>query len=525
MTSVATAVVRPSGRPRSVGLAVAGLMATTGAVLLLGDGNVALAYFPVAAAIIAYALWVTPLRVTALTIFAVGLVVEVPNERPADGLWQSPFYKVGAFLYDNLNNVVGVEALRFSGLDAIIGVMILLLIARSIRGRDRERPTPVANVLLLFLAVEFLAVVWLEMRGLLRGGDFRQSLWQVRPILWLPVLAGIFAFTLRGAEDFWHIGRTVVLAASVKTAMGLYVLFTVVRPRGIEAPYVTTHSDSVLFVAAIAVCIAVWAHRPTARNLCFYGAASLWIGTGIIVNNRRIAWVALIAASWVIIAVLRRGRVKRAIATMLFVLAPFVSVYLAIGSRSSSRIFAPAASIISVFTQKDASSGTRDIENYNLLMTLRTNPMLGTGLGHEYLEVSKAYDITGAFSQYRYIGHNSILWLWSVAGYAGFTAIWLTLVVTVFLARRSYALARTRVERVAAAWVLAVIAAFLVQAWGDMGMHGWVIVMLLSVTIGLTGKLAMGTGAWPASVRLVSRGRQPVVHDPRARRAGPEVVT
>jgi hypothetical protein len=500
---------------------VAVMLVATGALLVLGNGAIGMAFLPVVAAVFLYALWAMPLRVTVLTLFAIGLIVEVPNERPAEGRWKSPIYQLGALLYDNLNNVVGVEALRFSGLDLLVGAMIVLLVTRAWRERGYQRDTPAANVLVLMLVVAFLAVVWIEAYGLSRGGDFKQSLWQLRPILWLPVIAFVFAIALRGPEDFRTIGKTVVAAALVKSAMGLYVYFTVIRPNGIEHMYVTTHSDSVLFVAAIAVCFAWWSHRPTFHNMLFYGAASLWIVFGIIVNNRRIAWVGIIAALWVMIAILKRGRVKRAIATMLVVLSPFIAAYLIIGSRSQSGFFAPAGSIVSVFTQTDASSGTRDIENYNLMMTLRPNPILGTGLGHEYNEVSRAYDITGAFSQYRFIGHNSVLWLWSVAGFVGFTTIWLAIVVAVFLARRSYAMATRGSDRVAAAWVLAVIAAYLVQAWGDMGMHGWVVVMLMSAALALSGKLAVATGAWPTSMRLTSRGRQAVIHGSPAPRLTP----
>jgi hypothetical protein len=516
VTSAAHVVPRSSAGPLVATSVVAMMVLATGVLLVLGEGTIGVAFVPVVVAVFLYALWALPLRVTVLSLFAIGLIVEVPNERPAEGRWQSPVYKIGAFLYDNLNNVVGVEALRFSGLDLLVGAMVLLLLTRAWRERGYQRDTPAANVLVLSLVIAFVAVVWIEAFGMSRGGDFKQSLWQLRPILWTPVIAGIFAYALRGPEDFRTIGKTVVIAAMVKAAMGLWVLLTIIRPNGIDHMYVTTHSDSVLYVSAIAVCFAWWAHRPTMRNMLFYGGASLWIVLGIVANNRRIAWVGLIAAMWVMIAVLKRGRVKRAIATMLVVMSPFIAIYLVLGSRSQSGFFAPAGSIVSVFTQTDASSGTRDIENYNLMMTLRPNPLLGTGLGHEYNEVSRAYDITGAFSQYRYIGHNSVLWLWSVAGYLGFTAIWLTIVVAVFLARRSYALATRASDRVASAWVLAVIAAYLVQAWGDMGMHGWVVVMLMSAALALSGKLAVATGAWPTSMRLTGRRQQPLGHGPQA---------
>ena len=57
------------------------------------------------------------------------------------------------------------------------------------------------------------------------------------------------------------------------------------------------------------------------------------------------------------------------------------------------------------------TSETRNIENYNLIMTLKSNPILGSGWGHEYEEVSVAYSIKEFFEQYRYIPHNSLVGL------------------------------------------------------------------------------------------------------------------
>lgn len=494
--------------PRGTMVLLVALVAATGVLLAAGQGNIALAFLPLGAAVVLYALWVLPLRVTVLALFATALIVDVPGERPADGMWRSPLYQIGALLFDNLNNVVGVSALRFSGLDVVIGLLLVLLLVRGATRGGRERIAPGANALMLFLAIAFAAVLWIELWGLARGGDFKQSLWQIRPILWLPVLTMIFSMVLRG-NDGRVIGNMVIVAACVKAVAGIYVLLAIARPRGLDLPYVTTHSDSVLFASAIALCVTSSVHRPTFRTLVRYGAAATCVLAGIIVNNRRIAFVGLFAALWVIYAVLQRGRTKRAITTAMVALAPVFAVYVLVGAHRTSGIFSPAAKIMSVITQKDASSGTRDIENYNLIITLKPNPVLGTGLGHEYNEVSRAYDISESFAQYRYIGHNSVLWLWSVAGLAGFTGIWLTLTVGVYLARRSYYAAHTTSERITASWILAVVAIYLVQAWGDMGMHGWVVVMILAAALGTAGNLALTTGAWPAGARLLVDHRAP----------------
>src|SRR5690606_31658915 len=102
----------------------------------------------------------------------------------------------------------------------------------------------------------------------------------------------------------------------------------------------------------------------------------------------------------------------------------------------------PVQVLKSVTDSSDSSSETRDIENYNLIVTARQKPILGSGLGHEYIEQVVAYDISAAFEAYRYVPHNSVLWLLGAGGLVGFSAIWALLLTGAFLAVRTYRHAR-----------------------------------------------------------------------------------
>jgi hypothetical protein len=277
----------------------------------------------------------------------------------------------------------------------------------------------------------------------------------------------------------------------------------IARPAGIDPPHVTSHHDSVLFVTTIAIVISGWAHRPTLSRFALGSVIVSWIFLGLIINNRRIAFVSLFGSLFVLYFLLR-GPLKRALTRAALVLTPVFGLYLAIGANRTSGIFKPAAKIMSVIRQKDTSSSMRDIEDYNLIATLKGHSVFGTGWGHEYTEITKAIDISNAFEQYRYIAHNSVLWLIAIGGYLGFTLMWLPLVVGIFLATRSYHFARTANERSAASVALAVMLSFLIQAWGDMGMQGWSVSFLTAAALAVTGKLAFATGAWPHKARLIS---------------------
>src|SRR6202035_3033720 len=94
----------------------------------------------------------------------------------------------------------------------------------------------------------------------------------------------------------------------------------------------------------------------------------------------------------------------------------------------------------------DSSTLFREIENYNLLYTLRQNPFLGTGFGRPFVEAAQNYDIS-FFKEYHFLPHNSVLGLWAFAGVFGFTGLSVALVVGVFLSARSYYWARSPDDR------------------------------------------------------------------------------
>jgi O-antigen ligase len=147
----------------------------------------------------------------------------------------------------------------------------------------------------------------------------------------------------------------------------------------------------------------------------------------------------------------------------------------------------------------DVSTAMRDIENFNLLWTLRDHPLLGTGFGHEYVEKVKGMDISGIFAQYRFVPHNGILGLLAFGGVLGISGILLTPVVAVYLAARAHRFARSPADRAAALAVMASAVVYLIQCYGDMGFVSWTGVFTLAPAVAVAGKLASATGAWPGS--------------------------
>jgi len=473
--------------------------------LLTVTGRPVLGFVPLALAGVIFAFCSLPVRYSLFALLFVALLVEILPATGLSGSWESPVYPIKVFLFDNLDSVTGIGALRFSGAELILAMLLGVIFCRGLLGvsTDRIDRLPAPNALSASLWIALGTIVLLEIWGLVRGGDFRQSLWQARELFWLPILTWLFCYALRGPRDFAALGYVAVGAAVIKIGIAVFYMLTIALPNNLHPTSVTSHNDSVLFVGVVMLCVAHAVHSRSSRIFVYAGLVSSWILLGMVINGRRIAFLSLFAVLLVFYTLLR-GPTKRAIKRCLIYGWPIFFLYLA-GSRNRPYgVFKPGQLLMSVVQQQDQSSATRDVENYNLLQTLKQNMLVGSGWGHEYLEVNKANDISKFFSQYRFIAHNSVLWLWSIGGLVGFTLIWLPIGLSVFFARRSYYFARTPAERTAAVAVLGILVSYCIQAWGDMGTQGMTCALLAASAMAVGGKLAIATGAWPRNVPLLA---------------------
>jgi O-antigen ligase len=161
--------------------------------------------------------------------------------------------------------------------------------------------------------------------------------------------------------------------------------------------------------------------------------------------------------------------------------------------NSVSPLVKPAKLVMSVLDQKDLSSLSRDIENENLIYTLRQSPILSTGFGYEYQYSpnNPPVDLSDVFVNYRLIAHNGVLWMWSLGGVIGFTLLWMIFPISGTLALRGYRSANTPLERSAALTALGSVAICVVQVWGDQGINGYMTPVTIGVAFAVATRLAM----------------------------------
>jgi hypothetical protein len=374
------------------------------------------------------------------------------------------------------------------------------LLYRAVMGKKAADWTPppkfAKNAMYAFLAT----VAALVALGIVRGGGIEPAFRQTIHLIQLPLVTLLFLYALRIPEDLASVGTAYVVAAVARSLLVMYVYFGVCTPAGItrmpgKPEWCTNHSDTVLFVTALMVLLA---HALEQRTTKIIGRALLLgapILLGIVLNNRRLAFVSLAAAPLVIYLALKPSKRKRRVTWALALGVPMMIVYVLVGSEipSPSPLLKPAKLVVSVMDQKDNSSISRDIENENLIYTLRQSPVVTTGFGHEYQYSpnNPPVDLGELFKNFRLIAHNGVLWIWSLAGVVGFTLLWMLYPLGGTLALRGYRAAQTPLERSAALGALGAIVVCVVQIWGDQGFNSYMTLVTFGVSFAIATRLAV----------------------------------
>lgn len=459
-------------------------------VLAAVGGGVAAAVPTIAVAALAL-VFAMPMQWTALSMLGAALLVDNPGERPSDGRWQSPLFGPGEFIYENLHKHTGIDALRFSAIELVFAVLILIVVVRKLRRDPLDDPRGLGalpNPMKHAFAGFFAVIVGLEIYGLARGGDFKNSLWQLRQMFWLPVLGVLFGHAIKSQAARRTLLRLLLAVAFVRCLFGVYFYAAIARPQQMDIEYAMTHSDSILIVVAVLIAVTMLVERPTWPHLALNAIVQPVYAAGLIVNDRRVAYITL-AAGVLSLILLGPAHLRVWTRRALLVAIPLGLLYLAAGWNSNAAIFKPVQTVRSLSSRDDASSQTRDIENYNLTLTLKRNPVFGSGFGHEYVEFVQANRVDQIFAQYRYIAHNGVLWVLSIAGWLPFSLLWALFPTAVLMARRAYDSSRAAIDRTTAFAAFAAVLCFVVQAWADMGLQSWMGTLVLTSLTGAAGAL------------------------------------
>jgi hypothetical protein len=434
----------------------------------------------------------------ALVAVAVFLLLSLDRTTDAQGVWHTPLAVVGDLLHVNIDSVIpALKGFKFSGMEMLAFALVALDgLRRSLkRGPGGVAMASASHGVLLFL---FAGVVFSTVLGVATGGSTEILIVQARPIIDVGLFFLLFRIAFGTLADYVLLGKIIVLAAVTKSLIGAYVYFQIVPPtRGFTNwEYMTNHGDSVLFTVAVVVLVGDlverWDRRRLKQLLLFLPIILL----GLKVNNRRLAWVQIGYSLLVIYSLTPWRSWKRSLTRSLVWASLPIALYVGAGWTSTSSFFTPVQILRSmVDTKKNRSAWDREVENYNLAMTMKQRPLVGLGFGHVWIEYYVMDPLAG-FPLYHAQPHNQILGQLLFMGPLGFASIWVFLGTALFLAVRAYRRSSLPVERVAALACVASMIASLVQSYGDLGFYMTQAKLFAALAAAVAGKLAVATGAW-----------------------------
>ncbi len=500
MTQAACPTERRRGGAASVGRAPARAplaalvlvaLATAWGALTVGHPGATAA--PVLAAAVVWAVWKAPLRASAGVLAL--LVLALDDSGNANGLWHSPLAPFGDLVHHSVRWLFpAMQSVPLTGTEIGIGLILAAAAWRRSRGErpagPAAPPRAVAAIAGAYLAAIALAIA----NGVAHGGSLDVAVWQTRPLVLTAALFFVFQAAFRGRLDDVLVGKLVVAAAVVRALIAVWVRWVVAPGTGFPLEYATVHGDSMLFALAFVAVVAFWLER---RHRARAWPALLVLPVlvaGIAANARRTAWLQLALGLLVFLLVARGAAWRRQLGRAALLALPLVVLYGAAGWRSDAALFHPVQVVRSVVDATvDRSTWDRQVEDWNLAMSMRDHPLLGRGFGQEWTEYYQGDEITEIFWRYKALPHNQVLGLLLFAGPLGFVAIWAPLAVLVFVAVRAYPQARTAAARAAALCAAATAVVVGIQCFADLGPFWPQYAVLTALALAAAGKLAGAT--------------------------------
>lgn len=404
------------------------------------------------------------------------------------GAWRSPLYALAPMFV----SLPGINLYPWQILLIALAPVCLVW-----PGAFRGRAVPMDAAIVTSFASVVITFVW----GLLRGGSAYQSYYQVWRFLAALLIGLLLLSVIRSSRDLRALGFTVLSAALVRGTLCMYFYWEIAKDIEPLPPHMTTHDDSLLFVAGLLV---VWSWALARRSWTAWLFAALvfvHLLYAILLNNRRLAWMELILGLVVAYFLLPSGALRRKFNRRLLLASPVIIAYLGVGWSSDAPAFAPVRALsTAVGSHEDASSLARQEEIKNLLHTLWVggNPLLGTGWGRPYVKVTSVYANYGAeWSQYLYMPHNSLLGVGVFAGILGVFGIWFVVPMAAYLGTRGHRDSTRSVDRAATMAAVSILPAYGAQCYGDIGFQSLTSALILGVALASVGKVYAWSGALP----------------------------
>jgi O-antigen ligase len=318
------------------------------------------------------------------------------------------------------------EGLSLSPIDLLLGALAFGWVIGMLATRHwtlyRGR---LFTPMMVFTAFVLVGLVW----GLGRGGAPYVAYWEIRALLYVPVLFVLITNLLDQPRQYRTLLWVVMVALTFNglAALQEYFSLTAADRKALES--LGEHGAAVQAAALIVFTVATWLFRRRDGFsgrwvLLFMAVPVTW---AFLLSERRAGMVALFAGLALVLLVLRWHNRRRFWMALPIVLVLF-GAYLGAFWNAPGVPGFPAQAVKSVVApdqqseEDKASDEYRNIERHDVVTTIRANPVMGIGFGQRFYQPWPLPNIS-FFVFWEYITHNSVLWIWMKAGIGGFVAM------------------------------------------------------------------------------------------------------
>jgi O-Antigen ligase len=293
---------------------------------------------------------------------------------------------------------------------------------------DRRSAVLVRGALWRPMAVFTGFVLWGFVVGLGTGGNRYVAIWEVRPILLLPVFYVLVTNLFTTRRQYVRLGGAFLLALVVHSVLALQTLSTLSAAERKSLESLVAHPAAVQLSVVLFVALASWMIKgvPASLRWCSL-AAAIPVGWVWLVSQRRAAVIGFafsIIVFGMLLTKLNRRLFRKVAPVFIVVCVGYIGAFW----NTQGTAGFPAQAVKAVISPNSISQDDRDsdiyrnIENYDISVTIRAKPITGLGFGQKFYRPINLPDIS-FFEFYEYIPHNAILWIWMEMGVGGFIAM------------------------------------------------------------------------------------------------------
>lgn len=326
--------------------------------------------------------------------------------------------------FANLNTWTGVP-LPVNPLEILLAVITLTWLAKKV---VRRESTWAPNVFALPVAVFLASLFAGAALGLLRGGDWKVVGWELRGFAYLCLLVLVLPQLISRRRDVEALIWTSIGVIGIKAIQGVWRYAVVLRGELGKERAITAHEDALFIASLLVMLLAMLLLEGQRGQKAALAALSPAMILTFVATNRRVAYVALAVGLAVAFALVASDvRRRRALVVVGLALTLGATAYIGTFWSDSGPFGRPLRAVRSISSPTSTadiqSNYYRRAEEYNLIRTIRGDPVVGIGFGRPY-DMAVQLSELGSNLQ-GHIAHNAILWLWSKAGTVGFVVFWM----------------------------------------------------------------------------------------------------